>query len=604
MRILFFMRHQGYVKNFESTLDELARRGHDVHLAFDQIVASAAGRPTLKALEDLAHRHPNMTWGAAPDKAVTAREDFGRRTRAAISWMSYLRPEVAAATKARKRLERRAPKRLRRLLAGVRYRPRIVRSALRVARVIEAATPVRAIDRAFLREHAPDLVLVTPLLEGGPQTGYLRAAHSLGLRTGLCVSSWDNLTSKGVIHEMPGIVTLWNETQATEAIRLHGVPRERTVSTGAQPYDHWFDWEPSTERAQFLRRVGLDPSRPVVVYMCSSGFIGGQEADHVEAWVRRLRTCVAPEMRDVGILIRPHPTNARQWEDFDTAGLGQVALWRLEDTEPATQRAKEEFFDTIHHASAVVGLNSTSLIESAIIGRPALTWLAPDYEASQNGTIHFRLIAGEDGMLVVGRTWDEHVGHLCAALRDQDLDGDRRRRFVRAFVRPRGMNVRATDVLVDTLEQAATAPPPAPVKKLGLSFVRVGLTPVVYWPREPFDKARARLRRKSRRKGRRRSRSARQRFEGRARRLVKKVGQLRKRRRRLVKRIKRLKPAPWLILLRLLTRDDSPRGRLLRSNMPRVSELAQPRIVYPVSKNSSEKSAARKKQLSQRGGNA
>jgi len=97
----------------------------------------------------------------------------------------------------------------------------------------------------------------------------------------------------------------------------------------------------------------------------------------------------------------------------------------LEDTEPATHRAKEEFFDTIRHASAVVGLNSTSLIESAIIGRPVLTWLAPAYSASQTGTVHFGLIAGADGLLIVGRTWEEHMEHLCAALRDQDLDGER-----------------------------------------------------------------------------------------------------------------------------------------------------------------------------------
>ena len=35
MDVLFFMRHPGHLRNFESTLRELARRGHRVHLAFD-----------------------------------------------------------------------------------------------------------------------------------------------------------------------------------------------------------------------------------------------------------------------------------------------------------------------------------------------------------------------------------------------------------------------------------------------------------------------------------------------------------------------------------------------------------------------------------------
>jgi hypothetical protein len=473
--------------------------------------------------------------------------------------MHYLSPQLAAATKSRERTERRAPKLVRRLVRGVRYRPRAIRLIVAVARAVEAATPVRPADRAFLVEHDPDLVLVTPLVDGGAQTGYLRAAHSLGMRTGLCVSSWDNLTSKGVMHELPGIVTLWNEAQAVEARELHGVPAQRVVSTGAQAWDHWFDWKPSTSREVFLRDVGLDPQRPVVLYMCSSGFIGGHEADHVKAWIERLRASGDPELRDAGVLIRPHPTNAPQWEGFDLTGLEQVALWRLRDTEPATKRAKDEFFDTIRHCSVVVGLNSTALIESAIIGRPVLTWLTPEYEASQNGTMHFGLIAGPDGMLIVGRSWDEHLDQLRAALRDKDLDGDRRRRFIASFVRPRGVQLRATDVLADVLEQAAAAPAPAPARSLRASALRVLLTPVVHWPMDPYDKARLRA---QRREGSRRSgRFAR-------RRLQKKLASMKKRRRKLRRRLRRHRQLPWLILLRLLTSEKDPRGRLLRSNQP------------------------------------
>lgn len=580
MRILFFMRHQGYVRNFESTLDELARRGHDVHLALDRLLDTADGRPTMEALEALVERNPSLTWSAAPDQTVDAREDLGRRTRAAIDWMHYLTPQLAAATKSRERTERRAPKLVRRIARHVRYRPRAIRLIVAVARAIEAATPVRPADRSFLLEHDPDLVLVTPLVDGGSQTGYLRAAHSLGMRTGLCVSSWDNLTSKGVIHEMPGVVTLWNEAQAVEARELHSVPAQRVVPTGAQAWDHWFAWKPSTSREQFLRHVGLDPERPVVLYMCSSGFIGGHEADHVKAWIERLRASGDPELRNVGVLIRPHPTNAPQWQGFDLTGLEHVALWRLRDTEPATKRAKDEFFDTIRHCHVVVGLNSTALIESAIIGRPVLTWLTPEYEASQNGTMHFGLIAGPDGMLIVAHSWEEHLDQLRAALGDEDLDGDRRRRFIGSFVRPHGVELRATDVLADALEQAVAAAAPAPARSLRASVLRVLLTPVVHWPMDPYDKARLRAQRRdgSRKKGHSARRG-----------LDKRIARMKKRRRGLSKRLRRLRrhrQVPWLILLRLLTSDTDARGRLLRSNQPVATR--QPRASgggqHPVSK--------------------
>ena len=34
MRVLFLMRHSGYVRNFESTLRLLCERGHQVHVGF------------------------------------------------------------------------------------------------------------------------------------------------------------------------------------------------------------------------------------------------------------------------------------------------------------------------------------------------------------------------------------------------------------------------------------------------------------------------------------------------------------------------------------------------------------------------------------------
>src|SRR5688500_5362000 len=46
MKILFIMRHSGYVRNFESTLRLLCDRGHHVHLAFH--VAVQIGRASCR----------------------------------------------------------------------------------------------------------------------------------------------------------------------------------------------------------------------------------------------------------------------------------------------------------------------------------------------------------------------------------------------------------------------------------------------------------------------------------------------------------------------------------------------------------------------------
>ena len=86
----------------------------------------------------------------------------------------------------------------------------------------------------------------------------------------LLVFSWDNLSNKGVIHTIPDRVFVWNEVQREEATKLHRVPAAAVVATGAPRFDLFFRMAPSLDRAAFCETAGLDPARPLVVYLASS----------------------------------------------------------------------------------------------------------------------------------------------------------------------------------------------------------------------------------------------------------------------------------------------------------------------------------------------
>ena len=129
----------------------------------------------------------------------------------------------------------------------------------------QALPPVPEIEQE-LRERRPDLVLVTPLIYlGSSQFEVLRSALAQGIRTAYAVGSWDHLSSKALIRDMPQRVFVWNDTQKDEAVRLHGVPPERVVVTGAQCYDQWFGRQPVRTREAFCARVGLPPGRPFIL---------------------------------------------------------------------------------------------------------------------------------------------------------------------------------------------------------------------------------------------------------------------------------------------------------------------------------------------------
>ncbi len=448
------MRALNFDRNFEAVLRELLRRGHEVHVALEverRTLPSGAGL----AFEALEREFPGFSREQLPPRS-DAWLELATPLRHAIDYLRYLEPQFAAASALRERAAARAPRSVRALA-----RAGAARAPLdRLLRRLEGALPVSTEVRSYLERRRPDVVLVSPLvLLGSAQGDYVRAAAALGLPTALLVASWDNLTNKGVVRDVPSLTVVWNAAQAEEAASLHGIPAGRVVATGAHTYDHWFTWRASTTREEFARKVGLDPSRPFLLYACSSWFIGGVEADFVAEWLGRLHA--DPRLEHVGVLVRPHPQSAEMWAGRD--GLrepGRVAFWPPGGAVPTDASRKGDYYDSIAHSAGVVGVNTSALIESAIVGRPVFTVLDDRFRHAQEGTVHFaHLTGGGDGPLVVAETWGEHLDQLAEALAEPGLHAGRLGRFVAAFLRPHGLDVPAAPRVADAIEELVREPP-------------------------------------------------------------------------------------------------------------------------------------------------
>src|SRR3954466_10413575 len=101
MRILFSMRHAGALRNFASTIRELSRRGHHVHLAFMIRDEEAEGG----LLEQLVRDHPAVTFERVKTRAHRW-SALARTIRSAGDYARYLQPEFSAARPLRKRAAR------------------------------------------------------------------------------------------------------------------------------------------------------------------------------------------------------------------------------------------------------------------------------------------------------------------------------------------------------------------------------------------------------------------------------------------------------------------------------------------------------------------
>ena len=450
MKILFVLEHSG-ISPLVPALRKLHDAGHSITLAARRVKSGH----TARELQELADECERIEFTLLPCGRENDLSRAARDLRLGIDYLRYLEPGYRDTPKLRARAEANAPEWVH---AAARRSPRLLSRLLRMA---ERTLPPPPYVEHYLRSEQPDVLLVTPLVDlGSRQADWLRGAKRLGIRTGFPVFSWDNLTNKGIVRDIPDLTLVWNDLQAREAAELHGIPRERIRITGAPVADPWFDWQPSRTRAEFCAEVGVDPQHPIVLYMCSSQFIAPHEYEFVPRWIERLRA-EGGVLADAGYLIRPYPDTARRWAGSGVEGP-QVRVWPRAGESPHDDRTKSNYFDSIYHSSAVVGINTTAQIESAIVGRPVHTVLTDEYRETQEGTLHFRYLEDDDfGLLHVGRNFEQHAQALAASVRGEPDDG-RNERFVRRFVRPLGLDRSATDEVAAAIEELGSRPAPAP----------------------------------------------------------------------------------------------------------------------------------------------
>jgi hypothetical protein len=458
MKILFLARRNTYFRNFDSVVRELASRGHSLLLAVDR--DNTEGRSLVDGL--VAEFPDRVTYGEIQPRSGDDWTWMAERLRHGLDHLRYQHRMFANTPKLRERSRERTPGAFVSLGTFIRrVAPWARRPVTALVDWLERSTPELPAARAFIEAYGPDVVLITPLIGlGSSQIDYLRAARAMGIPTGLAVWSWDHLSSKALIRDLPDRVFVWNDTQRAEATTFHRVPPEQLVVTGAQCFDRWFGRLPSRDREAFCRDVGLPADAPILLYVCSAPFIGSQpEAPFVADWVARVRASAPPGLRGASILIRPHPSRRKEWEDVDLSEHQNVVVW---GRSPINASGRNDYFDSLYHSTAVVGLNTSAFIEAGIVGRPVFTILLPEWHESQLGTTHFKyLFEAGGGLLTSARAFDEHFAQLNETLLHPSTEV---RPFVKSFVRPHGLDVAATPIFATEVEamRALTVRPPAP----------------------------------------------------------------------------------------------------------------------------------------------
>lgn len=136
----------------------------------------------------------------------------------------------------------------------------------------------------------PDLVFNTSHIHAPIADLPMRVARRLGIPTATFIFSWDNLTTRGRITVPYDYYLVWHEHMRSELLSIYPfINPDHVFVTGTPQFDFHFKPEYWLTKEELCRRIGADPSRPIVLYTTGKASDFPEEHRHVELVIRILQ---------------------------------------------------------------------------------------------------------------------------------------------------------------------------------------------------------------------------------------------------------------------------------------------------------------------------
>lgn len=303
---------------------------------------------------------------------------------------------------------------------------------------------LRTTDRYLdlYRETRPALVFNASHVHSVVAQPAVQAARWLGIPTATFLFSWDNLTSQGRIMPAYDYYLVWNEAIREQLHQLYpAVPRDRVFVTGTPQFDAHFQPRHYWSREEFCRRIGADPSRPLVLYTTGMANHMPGEPEIVRGIADMLR-----EMDDLGrpqLMLRVYPKDrTNRFERLLQERpdiLNCPAPWERDWLTPLEADA-EWLTNTLRHADAGINVASTVSLELCMFDKPALNvgYNPPDVPVTDVEYAryyqfdHYRPIV-ESGAVEVAYSPAEMRALLAASLKNPAARAAERRALLTGF---------------------------------------------------------------------------------------------------------------------------------------------------------------------------
>jgi hypothetical protein len=220
-------------------------------------------------------------------------------------------------------------------------------------------------------------------LEGPREMALIEAANTMGLPTAVMIRSRDNLSAK--IQHLPDADAyfVWAETTRDFLLFMYPeIPAERVHVTGSPQFDRHLNPAYRLTRDEFFRRIGLDPSRPLIVYTTATPQLIDHEIEitqHLADAVRDMKFAYGAQL-----LVRQHPRGFGSDYPVLRQRYPGVAVYPPPTTIPYRSAEHEAnvvrliledepmHLATLAYQDVQVNVSGTMIVDSAILNKPSV----------------------------------------------------------------------------------------------------------------------------------------------------------------------------------------------------------------------------------------
>ncbi len=440
-RVTYVLSRLPHFFYHDSIITALCERGIHVELLFikraqigkdDQEELKQGVMERVDTLADFQKRFPNLTV-VEIDKEQRSVSDFCTNLRFIRSYASYLQ-RISRDNYYLKRWFSWMPEKAQRL-CSMPFLQELLKLPFIIGLMekIDLCIPANKNIVRYLSIHKPDWVVVSPAnTRTISDAEWIKAAKKLGIKNAVVILSWDNLTTKGLIHIRPDYVFAWNKIQARDAVEIHHIDKKRARIVGSPFFDKWRDVDCLIQpRAESMRSQGLNPDFPYIVYLGSSGNIAEDETWLIRELVSALKNSGNKQLENLQVLVRPHSSSQETLKSL--AGLPVVLTDSAFVGVPFSKARQSNMFNAIYHSVVTISINTSAIIDALLMGKSCISIQTDKYKDTHTGSAHFKNLLDYNAVLLV-KDMAECLATIKRYLNGEDLLVAQREAFAREFV--------------------------------------------------------------------------------------------------------------------------------------------------------------------------